>query len=78
MNKILELIYTNYKEKPIKENPLETPKLQKAFHSFFDAYFGHLSSDKYDKAYDRLFDIISAYQENAFATGFYAGIKLMK
>ncbi|MDE5854637.1 MAG: hypothetical protein K2H19_06195 [Ruminococcus sp.] len=80
MNKILELIYFDYKKMPIKENPLETPEVEEALNSFFTTYFGHIyvHRDKCEQAWHRLLDIISAYQELAFETGFYAGIELMK
>lgn len=78
MNKILETIYYEQLEKPTKENPLESPKLQKALDSFFNTYFGHFPYDEYDKASIRLLNIISTYQENAFEAGFYAGIELMQ
>lgn len=78
MNKILEIIYNDYTEKPLSDNLFEAPEISKAFDSFFNAYFGRFSCDEYDKAYNRLLNIISAYQEKAFETGFYTGIELMK
>lgn len=78
MNKILKLIYDGYETMPINENPLETPKLNNMYSNFFDTYFGHFPINEYDNALQKFFYIISAYQEQAFETGFYAGIEIMK
>ena len=77
MNKILDEIYWHYVNMSSKENPLETLEVKKALNSFFTTYFGHFSNDEYNQAWDRLINVISAYQELAFETGFYARIELM-
>ena len=78
MNKILDGIYWHYVNMPSKENPLETLEVEKALNSFFNTYFGHFPYNEYDNTQNELLDIISAYQELAFETGFYAGIELMQ
>lgn len=78
MNKILDRIYMAYEEMPNNEKLLETSEIQKALGSFFNTYFGHFSREEYDKTWCELLNIISAYQERAFETGFYAGIELMR
>lgn len=63
---------------PIDENPLETSEISETFDKFFTTYFSHFSYDEYDKTWCELLNIISAYQERAFETGFYAGIEIMR
>ncbi len=77
MNKILDRIYLHYEDMPIDENPLETSEISETFDKFFTTYFGHFPYDEYDNTLNELLGIISAYQERAFETGFYAGIELM-
>lgn len=74
MNKILNRIYETMSN---NEDSLETSKIHETFGKFFKTYFGRFSRDEREKTWDELLDIISAYQERAFETGFYAGIELM-
>ena len=77
MNKILEVIYNDYVERLLPENPLETPENREATLLFLDTYFSHMPENEYDKAYNKLIDLCSAIEENAFEVGFYAGVKLL-
>lgn len=80
MNKILDKIYSHYSDMPIDENPLETSEISETLDRFFITYFGYMSAshNEYVRAWHKLLDIISAYQERAFETGFYAGIEIMR
>lgn len=78
MNKILDRIYLYYEDMPNNEKLLETPEINEALDNFFNTYFSHFPREEYDKTWCELLNIISAYQERAFETGFYAGIELMR
>ena len=77
MNKLLEVIYNDYTEKPIAENQIQTPEIGNATSSFLNTYFSHMSSEEQDEAFTRLADLCNAIQENAFEVGFYAGVQLL-
>ena len=77
MNKILEVIYNDYTEKPIAENQIQTPEIGNATSSFLHTYFSHMSNEEQDKACTRFADLCNAIEENAFEVGFYAGITLL-
>lgn len=77
MNKLLEVIYNDYEEKTIAENPLATTEIENATLSFLDTYFSHMSENEHNKAYNKLIDLCNAIQENAFEVGFYAGVQLL-
>ncbi|MDE6004945.1 MAG: hypothetical protein K2G88_06125 [Oscillospiraceae bacterium] len=77
MNRLLEVIYYDYEEKPIAENQLSTTEIRNATLSFLDTYFSHMSENEYDEACNKLIDLCGAIKENAFEVGFYAGVQLM-
>ncbi|MBD5143291.1 MAG: hypothetical protein HDT22_06740 [Ruminococcus sp.] len=77
MNKLLKVIYNDYAERLLPENPLETPEIRNATLSFLDTYFSHMSREEHDKVFTRLIDLRDVVEENAFEVGFYAGVKLL-
>ncbi|MDE6087825.1 MAG: hypothetical protein K2G25_05505 [Oscillospiraceae bacterium] len=77
MNKLLEVIYYDYSEKTIAENQLTTTEIKNATLSFLDTYFSHMPENEYDKAYNKLVDLCSAIEQNAFEVGFYASVQLL-
>ena len=77
MNKILEVIYYDYAERLLPENPLSTTEIENATSSLCDTYFSHMPSKEQDKAYARLADLHSAIEQNAFEVGFYSAVQLL-
>lgn len=77
MNKLLEVIYYDYSEKPIAENQLATTEIENAKLSFLNTYFSHMSSEEQDKAGAGLINLCNTIEENAFEVGFYAGVHLL-
>lgn len=76
MNEYVKMLYDELSGKNIPDNPFETGKCIDKFNSFEKKWIPKTMSQR-EEAWNELVDLYYSVQENAFAVGFRAAVKLL-
>lgn len=76
MNEMVKILYDELSEKLVPDNPFETAKCIDKFNSFAKKWIPKTMS-QHEEAWNELVDLYYSVQENAFAVGFRAAVKLL-
>lgn len=76
MNEYVKMLYDEFSGKNIPDTPFETVKCTNKFNSFEEKWIPK-TMPQHEEAWNELVDLYYSVQENAFAVGFRAAVKLL-
>lgn len=77
MNDTLKIIFDNFLNQSIENNPFETKGTGRKLGDFLSTRFVYKDNEHFDEIFSGIIDITSEIQEQAFTVGFYTAIDLL-
>lgn len=77
MNDTLKIIFDNFLNQSIENNPFETKGTSRKLGDFLRTRFVYKDNEHFDEIFSGIIDITSEIQEQAFTVGFYTAIDLL-
>lgn len=77
MNDTLKVIFDNFLNQSLENNPFETKGTSRKLGDFLRTRFVYKDNEHFDEIFSGIIDITSEIQEQAFTVGFYTAIDLL-
>lgn len=77
MNDTLKVIFDNFLNQSLENNPFETKGTDRKLGDFLRTRFVYKDKEHFDEIFCGIIDITSEIQEQAFTVGFYTAIDLL-